>query len=189
MLRLSLGSWSSCLRMYSQSLLVSSVSGSGSLPTSRESLRISDFPVSLAFPNGQRKLAFDTEKSRSSACIGGSSGRCQRLLSWQCLRPGVWRLPWRELGRVEWTLFTLEWLQSPELAPPGAGGWNHLWGVILFSASEYARVLHVVERDNNRPDPPRHVKPHQLPRCQRLQFEKKASATAPRQVDVSLLWI
>src|SRR6202795_3624898 len=33
MLRLSLGSWSSCLRMYSQSFLFSSVRGSGSLPT------------------------------------------------------------------------------------------------------------------------------------------------------------
>src|SRR5208282_888087 len=37
MLRLSLGSWSSCLRMYSQSLLVSSVRGSGSLPTTAAS--------------------------------------------------------------------------------------------------------------------------------------------------------
>src|SRR5271166_4359553 len=35
MLRLSLGSWSSCLRTYSQSFLVSSVRGSGSLPTLR----------------------------------------------------------------------------------------------------------------------------------------------------------
>src|SRR6516164_4345510 len=33
MLRLFLGSWSSCLRMYSQSFLVSSVLGSGSFPT------------------------------------------------------------------------------------------------------------------------------------------------------------
>src|SRR6516162_2965123 len=33
MLRLFLGSWSSCLRMYSQSFLVSSVRGSGSFPT------------------------------------------------------------------------------------------------------------------------------------------------------------
>src|SRR5215813_1590322 len=33
MLRFSFGSWSSCLRMYSQSFLVSSVRGSGSLPT------------------------------------------------------------------------------------------------------------------------------------------------------------
>ena len=32
-LRFSFGSWSSCLRMYSQSFLVSSVRGSGSLPT------------------------------------------------------------------------------------------------------------------------------------------------------------
>src|ERR1700736_3108834 len=37
MLRFSLGSWSSCLRMYSQSLLVSSVRGSGSLPTTAAS--------------------------------------------------------------------------------------------------------------------------------------------------------
>src|ERR1700676_5505996 len=37
MLRLSLGSWSSCLRMYSQSFLVSSVRGSGSLPTTAAS--------------------------------------------------------------------------------------------------------------------------------------------------------
>src|SRR6202035_2214297 len=37
MLRFSLGSWSSCLRMYSQSFLVSSVRGSGSLPTSAAS--------------------------------------------------------------------------------------------------------------------------------------------------------
>src|ERR1700687_1221436 len=36
-LRLSLGSWSSCLRMYSQSFLVSSVRGSGSLPTTAAS--------------------------------------------------------------------------------------------------------------------------------------------------------
>src|SRR5262245_36620667 len=33
MLRLFVGSWSSCLRMYSQSFLVSSVRGSGSFPT------------------------------------------------------------------------------------------------------------------------------------------------------------
>src|SRR5208283_2533306 len=33
----SLGSWSSCLRMYSQSFLVSSVRGSGSLPTTAAS--------------------------------------------------------------------------------------------------------------------------------------------------------
>src|ERR1700737_1998131 len=37
MLRFSLGSWSSCLRMYSQSFLVSSVRGSGSLPTTAAS--------------------------------------------------------------------------------------------------------------------------------------------------------
>src|SRR5258707_15867909 len=37
MLRLSLGSWSSCLRTYSQSFLVSSVRGSGSLPTTAAS--------------------------------------------------------------------------------------------------------------------------------------------------------
>src|SRR5208337_1378206 len=37
MLRFSLGSWSSCLRMYSQSFLVSSVRGSGSLPTTAPS--------------------------------------------------------------------------------------------------------------------------------------------------------
>src|SRR6266403_85046 len=37
MLRLSLVSWSSCLRMYSQSFLVSSVLGSGSLPTTAAS--------------------------------------------------------------------------------------------------------------------------------------------------------
>src|SRR6266478_3533480 len=37
MLRFSLGSWSSCLRMYSQSFLVSSVLGSGSLPTTAAS--------------------------------------------------------------------------------------------------------------------------------------------------------
>src|SRR6478672_7303552 len=37
MLRLSLGSWSSYLRMYSQSFLVSSVRGSGSLPTTAAS--------------------------------------------------------------------------------------------------------------------------------------------------------
>src|SRR5258707_12282235 len=36
-LRLSFGSWSSCLRMYSQSFLVSSVRGSGSLPTTAAS--------------------------------------------------------------------------------------------------------------------------------------------------------
>src|SRR5271166_2901882 len=35
--RFSLGSWSSCLRMYSQSFLVSSVRGSGSLPTTAAS--------------------------------------------------------------------------------------------------------------------------------------------------------
>src|SRR6266404_834507 len=37
MLRLSLGSWSSCLRMYSQIFLVSSVRGSGSFPTTAAS--------------------------------------------------------------------------------------------------------------------------------------------------------
>src|SRR5260370_22915483 len=37
MLRFSLGSWSSCLRMSSQSFLVSSVRGSGSLPTTAAS--------------------------------------------------------------------------------------------------------------------------------------------------------
>src|SRR5580700_8508577 len=37
MLRLSLGSWSSCLRTYSQSFLVSSVRASGSLPTTAAS--------------------------------------------------------------------------------------------------------------------------------------------------------
>src|SRR6516165_11924610 len=37
MLRLFLGSWSSCLRMYSQSFLVSSVRGSGFLPTTAAS--------------------------------------------------------------------------------------------------------------------------------------------------------
>src|SRR5258707_11830260 len=36
-LRLSFGSWSSCLRMYSQSFLVNSVRGSGSLPTTAAS--------------------------------------------------------------------------------------------------------------------------------------------------------
>src|SRR5260370_8852316 len=36
-LRLSFGSWSSCLRMYSQSFLVSSVRGRGSLPTTAAS--------------------------------------------------------------------------------------------------------------------------------------------------------
>src|SRR5258707_11257660 len=37
MLRFSLGSWSSCFRMYSQSFLISSVLGSGSLPTTAAS--------------------------------------------------------------------------------------------------------------------------------------------------------
>ena len=37
MLRFSLGSWSSCFRMYSQSFLISSVRGSGSLPTTTAS--------------------------------------------------------------------------------------------------------------------------------------------------------
>src|SRR6266567_7822370 len=84
MLRLSLGSWSSCLRMYSQSFLVSSVRGSGSLPTTADSAAsgctglLRAFLGAAAFLGvgiGQLERAGLGCQAKNQPCFSGSAGR------------------------------------------------------------------------------------------------------------------
>src|SRR5260370_32827700 len=81
MLRLSLGSWSSCLRMYSQSFLVTSVRGSGSLPTTAASAAsgctglLRAFLAEAAFFGvgiGQLERARLGSQAKNQPCLSGS---------------------------------------------------------------------------------------------------------------------
>src|SRR5271170_3543635 len=95
MLRLSLGSWSSCLRMYSHSFLVSSVLGSGSLPTTAASAASGCTGLLRAFLGaaaffgvgiGQLERAGLGCQAKNETCLGGSRERCAKLSrsSWEC---------------------------------------------------------------------------------------------------------
>src|SRR4029077_17032078 len=84
MLRLSLGSWSSCLRMYSQSFLVGSVRGSGSLPSTAASAAsgcaglLRAFLVVAAFFGvgiGQLERAGLGSQAKNQPCFSGSRER------------------------------------------------------------------------------------------------------------------
>src|SRR6202158_4070161 len=84
MLRFSLGSWSSCLRMYSQSFLVSSVLGSGSLPTTAASAASGCTGLLRAFLGeaaffgvgiGQLERAGLGSQAKNQPCFSGSQER------------------------------------------------------------------------------------------------------------------
>src|SRR4029077_10410456 len=92
MLRFSLGSWSSCLRMYSQSFFVSSVRGSGSLPTTAASAASGCTGLLRAFLEaatffgvgiGQLERAVLGRQAKNQPCFSGSRerlGETQRIV-------------------------------------------------------------------------------------------------------------
>src|SRR5215831_16822575 len=98
MLRLFFGSWSSCLRMYSQSFLVSSVRGSGSLPTTVASAASGCTGLLRAFLGaaaffgvgiGQLERAGLGCQAKNQLCFSGSAGRASSSAnlsrwSWDC---------------------------------------------------------------------------------------------------------
>src|SRR5208337_1625942 len=91
--RFSLGSWSSCLRMYSQSFLVSSVRGSGSLPTTAASAASGCTGLLRAFLGeaaffgvgiGQLERAGPGSQAKNQPCFQRFAGAPRRISTDSC---------------------------------------------------------------------------------------------------------
>src|SRR5271157_5572260 len=138
MLRFSLGSWSSCLRMYSQSFLVSSVRGSGSLPTTAASAAsgctglLREFLGEAAFFGvGIRQLerAGPGSQAKKQPCFQRFAGAPRRI--WLNSNKGTKRdRPFRLSALMDW-IFGL-WA-TPKMAPHLV---HQFWGLNSDSVSQ-----------------------------------------------------